>query len=131
MTTFKTYLRFFFTVEVFKNKIFDIMISFSSQKYQTFCHRSKSLQIFTFLCFSRVSFCFTPNFFKGVFKKNCGLGVLRYGLGPKQPRLVILCTYISGLGTKICSNELIFHAHIEEKINKKILFLKKNQFDQI
>ena len=25
-------------------------------------------------------------------KKNCALGVLRYGLGQKQPRLVILAT---------------------------------------
>ena len=56
--------------------------------------------------------------------KNFALGVLRYGLGWKQPRLVILATYISRLGTKLCPNELIFHSQIEEK-NSSTLFYKK------
>ena len=44
---------FIFIFEVFKNEIFNIMFYFSflSQKCLTFCHRSKSLWIFTFLCF--------------------------------------------------------------------------------
>ena len=63
-------------------------------------------------------------------KKNLALDVLRYGLGRNQPRLVILATYISRLSTKICPNELIFHAQIE---GKRILtpLVLKNQFDEI
>ena len=57
-------------------------------------------------------------------KKNCVLAVLRYGLGWKQPRLVILANLISCLGPKICLNELIFHAQIEEK-NSRTLFDNK------
>ena len=45
-----------------------------------------------------------PSNYFDIKKKNCALGVLRYGLGWKQPRLVILATYISCLGTKICPN---------------------------
>ena len=57
-------------------------------------------------------------------KKNCALGVLRYGLGPKQPRLAILPTSITRLGTQICPNAFI-------KIYNHIWFIKKNQFDQV
>ena len=48
-------------------------------------------------------------------KKNCAFAILRYGLGPKQPILVILSIYISRLGNKICPNELILHAHTKKK----------------
>ena len=34
-------------------------------------------------------------------RKNCALGILRFGLGPKKPRLVILGTLVSCLGTNI------------------------------
>ena len=63
-------------------------------------------------------------------KKNCALGVLRYSLRWKQPRLDILATSISRFGTKISPNELIFHAQIEEKYSST-LFYKKNQFNQV
>ena len=53
-------------------------------------------------------------------RKNCAAGVLRYGFGRQQPRLVICGTLISGLGTKVCLNEHIFHAQKEEKINKHL-----------
>ena len=60
------------------------------------------------------------------------MGVLRYGLGQKQPRLVILATQISHLSTKIRPNNPIFHAQIEEKILKHPCFIKKNNlFDQV
>ena len=38
---------------------------------------------------------------------------------------------MSRLGTKIYPNELIFHGHIEEKNNKHILLIKKNQFNKV
>ena len=38
---------------------------------------------------------------------------------------------MSHLGTKICPNELIFHAHIEKKVLQPYFVLIKNQFDQV
>ena len=94
----------------------------SSQKCYTFCHRLKLLYIFTFICFKRLFRCFTTKYILGVFHyfshhgrpasqifkprlsfnylnpaiilifKNCALGILRYGLGQKQQRLVIVAT---------------------------------------
>ena len=50
-------------------------------------HRCPASQIFN----PRLSFdYFNPAII--LIKKNCALGVLRYGLGQKQPRLVILAT---------------------------------------
>ena len=54
-----------------------------------------------------------------IFKK-CAFRILRYGLGPKQARLVILGTYISRSGTKICPSMLIFHIRIEKKFTTTI-----------
>ena len=52
------------------------------------------------------------------------MGVLRYGLGPKQPRLAILGTKMLCFGTKLCPYELIFHAHIEKNHTKTLYFIK-------
>ena len=62
-------------------------------------------------------------------QKTYALGVLRYGLGSKQPRFVIFGIQISRFGIKMCPNELIFHAHIEENFIHKNAqsTLKKNQ----
>ena len=51
--------------------------------------------------------------------------VLKYGLGRKQPRLMILGTQISGYGTQICPNYLIFHTHREENNIDQICFIKE------
>ena len=59
-----------------------------------------------------------------VSKKKCALGVLKYGLGWKPPKLVILATLISQLGLKICPNGLIFQAQIKQKTLSN-LFKKK------
>ena len=64
-------------------------------------------------------------------KKNCALGVSRYGLGWKQPRLLILGTLISRLGPKICPNEFIFHAEIEKKKIQAPCFIKKSIWSSI
>ena len=63
--------------------------------------------------------------------KKSSSDVLRDGLAPKQPKLVVLGTQNLRLGTKKCPYEVIVHTHLEEKNYKKNLVYKKNQFDQV
>ena len=56
------------------------------------------------------------------------LGVFRYGLRPKQPRLAILGCKFSCLGIKIRPYMLIFHTHIAENDTDPFCFVKKINF---
>ena len=50
---------------------------------------------------------------------------LMYGLGAMKPILAIFCTWTPCLGTKLCPNELIFHAHIEENSTDHLCIREK------
>ena len=57
------------------------------------------------------------------------MGILRYGLGPKLPRLATVGPKISRLCTKLCPYELIFHAHIDQNPTKNIMYKKMKKTD--
>ena len=107
-------------MEVFKNEIFNIMFNFSFSSQKCYTQVKINLNTYIFMLLKDIFVILQPYIFLGVFcyfghhgrpasqicnprlsfesfnsaiiliQKNWALGVLRYGLGQKQPRLVIL-----------------------------------------